>query len=155
MQIERMLKGNELFQSLSVKDVHKISDLSAVKEFDRNDIIFKNEQPGSHIYVLLDGLVSLALPSAPQELGLNIARVEKGEIFGLSPLLNSPRYTATAMCLARSKVLMVEAKSFRKILEKDHVVGMDVMSRVARIYFDRYINLLQRMQQVLGQLSAV
>lgn len=155
MSIDRMLRGNELFRSLNVDEVNRISSFSSVKEFGANETIFKYDQQSTHVYMLMDGSVYLQLPSTPPEFSLTIAKVEKGELFGLSPLLDSPRYTATAKCFTAAKVLSIEAKPFREILQKNYLVGMDVMGRVARIYFTRYIDLLRRLQEVVGQISLV
>ena len=121
MSTETMLKGNELFQALSVEEVDRISALSSVKEFNTNDMIFVHDRPGTHIYVLMDGLVYLQLPSSIPEFSLSITKIEKGELFGLSPLLDSPRYTASAKCFAPTKVLAIEAKPVREILREDQV----------------------------------
>jgi CRP-like cAMP-binding protein len=155
MSIDTMLKGNELFKSLSVEEVHRISNFSSAKEFNANEMVFVHDRPSTHCYVLMDGVVYLQLPSSLPEFSLNIAKVRKGELFGLSPLLDSPRYTASAKCYAPTKVLAIEAKPVREILQKNHLVGMDVMSRVARIYFTRYIDLVRRLQEVVGQVSLV
>ena len=155
MKIDTMLKGNELFQSLSVEEVNKISTFSSVKEFNANEMIFVHDRPSTHVYVLMDGLVYIQLPSTPSEVSLNVAKVEKGELFGLSSFFDSPRYTASAKCFAPTKVLSIEAKPFRQILQRNHLVGMDVMGRVARIYFVRYLDLLRRLQDVVGQISLI
>jgi len=155
MSTDTMLKGNELFQALSVEEVDRISALSSVKEFSTNDMIFVHDRPGTHIYVLMDGLVYLQLPSAIPEFNLSITKIQKGELFGLSPLLDSPRYTASAKCFTRTKVLAIEAKPVREILQQNYLVGMKVMGRVSRIYFNRYINLLKRLQETVSQISHV
>lgn len=155
MSTNTMLKGNELFQSLSVEEVDRISVFSSVKEFNANEMIFIHDRPSTHIYVLMDGLVYLQLPSTVPDFNLSITKIEKGELFGLSPLLDSPRYTASAKCFAPTKVLSIEAKPVREILQKNYLVGMNVMSRVARIYFTRYINLLKRLQETVSQISHI
>ena len=153
MSTDTMLKGTELFKSLSIEEVDKISAFSSVKEFNANDMIFIHDRPSTHIYVLMEGLVYLQLPSTAQEFNLNITKIEKGELFGLSPLLDSPRYTASAKCFSPTKVLAIEAKPVKGILQKNHLVGMDAMGRVARIYFTRYLDLLRRLQDTVSQIS--
>jgi signal-transduction protein with cAMP-binding, CBS, and nucleotidyltransferase domain len=89
MSKEMMLKGNELFKSLSVEEVARISAFSSVKEFNSNDIIFIHGRPGTHVYMLMEGMVRLQLPSDAQEFNFNITKIGKGELFGISSLLNS------------------------------------------------------------------
>ena len=153
MSKEMMLKGNELFKSLSVEEVARISAFSSVKEFSSNDIIFIHGRPGTHVYMLMEGMVRLQLPSDAQEFNFNITKIGKGELFGISSLLNSPRYTASAKCFSPTRVLAIEAIPLQKILQRNCLVGMDIMSRVARIYFTRYIDFLGKLQETISRFS--
>ena len=113
--------------------------------------IFESNQAASHFYILMDGLVYLQLPGNQPEFSIPISRVEKGELFGISSLLKSPRYTSTAQCYKNTKVLAVEAKPFGELLRQNCRVGVDIIARVADIYFTRYLNIIKRLQNVVGQ----
>jgi signal-transduction protein with cAMP-binding, CBS, and nucleotidyltransferase domain len=155
MSIEKMLKGNVLFGSLSVDEVDRISTFSSVKEFRKDETIFTFNQASSHFYMMMDGSVYLQLPANPPEFSFAISKIQKGELFGLSPLLDSRRYTSTARCYAATRVLSIEAKPFREILRSNYPAGFTIMNQVARIYFGRYIDVLKRFQDVVGQISLV
>lgn len=155
MGIDTMLKGHELFQSLNVDEVSRLSTFSSVKEYQSGEAIFEYNRASSHFYMLMDGTVYLQLPANPPEFSLAISKLEKGELFGLSPLLKSPRYTSTAQCYTDAKALSVEAKPFRELLLLNCPAGLDIMNRVARIYFIRYLDVLKRLQDVVSQISLV
>jgi CRP-like cAMP-binding protein len=155
MGIDKVIKGHDLFQSLTIDEAHRISDLSSIKKYHPNEFIFKYGGAGSHIYMLMEGTVYLRLPSNPPEFSFIISKIEKGELFGLSPLLDSPRYTASAQCMEETEVLSIEARPFREILTNNSPVGYDIINRVARIYFARYIEVLKSIQGVLGQISLI
>ncbi|MFH1861478.1 MAG: cyclic nucleotide-binding domain-containing protein [bacterium] len=155
MVIDTTLKGHELFRSLSVEEVNQISKFSSVKDFQVGDLIFEYGKPSSHVYMLMEGRLYLQLPANPPEFSFAISRIEIGELFGLSPLLDSPRYTATAKCYSSVKTLSIEAKPLRELLQKNHTIGFTVINQVAHIYFTRYIDLLRRLQEVVGQISLI
>jgi signal-transduction protein with cAMP-binding, CBS, and nucleotidyltransferase domain len=155
MSIDRMLKGHELFQSLNVDEVNRLSTFSSVKEYSAGEVIFEYNQASSHFFMLMEGTVYLQLPANPPEFSFAVSKLEKGELFGLSPLLDSPRYTSSAHCYSSAKVLSVEAKPFRDMLRMNCTAGLDIMNRVARIYFTRYLEILKRLQDVVGQISLV
>jgi CRP-like cAMP-binding protein len=52
-------------------------------------------------------------------------------------LLEPFRYNVTATCLKPSKVLMIEADHIRKRMEQDTKMGMEIMKKLALIYFNR------------------
>jgi CRP-like cAMP-binding protein len=155
MSVTGILKGHDLFQSLGQDQARAIANFSSVKECEAGMNIFALGDPGSHVYMLMDGSVNLRLPATDGDFSLVISRIEQGELFGLSPLLDSPVYTATAQCAEPTKVLAIEAKAFRRLLKDNALVGFDIMNRVAHIYFSRYIYVLKSLQNVVGQVSLI
>jgi len=155
MSVDKVLKGHTLFQSFSVEDAHTISNFSSTRKFKAKETIFAHNDTGGHVYMLMDGSVSLLLPGDVQDYNLVISNVVKGELFGLSPLLDSPRYTATALCKEDTEVLSIEAKPFRELLRSSSDVGFNMMNQVAHIYFSRYISVLKSLQGVVNQVSLI
>ncbi len=155
MSINRILKGHELFRSLNLDEANEVSRFSSVKNYRTGEIIFKHNDVANHVYMLMTGSVRLRLPAAPQDFSLVISKIEKGELFGLSPLLDSPRYTATAQCSEETEVLLIEAKPFRELLRRNCPTGFNIMNQVAHIYFSRYIDILKSLQGVVNQISLI
>jgi signal-transduction protein with cAMP-binding, CBS, and nucleotidyltransferase domain len=150
-----MLKGHELFASLNVDEINQLSTFSSVKEFKSDEIIFKYNQKSSHFYMLMEGLVYLKLPVDPQEFRFTISKVEEGELFGISSLLKSLRYTSTAQCYEDTKALSIEAKPFRELLQLNCTAGLDIINQVAHIYFTRYLDVVKRLQDVVNQITVI
>jgi CRP-like cAMP-binding protein len=103
----------------------------------------------------MDGLVYLQLPVSPDDTRFAISKIEKGELFGISSLLKSERYTSTALCHEDTKVLSIEAKPFRDLLQLNCPAGMDIMNKVAYIYFTRYLDVIKKLQDVVSQITVL
>jgi CRP-like cAMP-binding protein len=155
MSVQTILKGHELFHRLRVEAVDKISGFSERQRFQRDDFVFKYEEKADKIYLLLEGSVHLRLPARPEEFSIVVSKLEKDDLFGLSPLLGSDRYTLEAKCLGKSEVLVIDAKKFLNLLETDPNMGFLIMTEVARIYFDRYIQLLNKLQSIVLQIPLI
>jgi CRP-like cAMP-binding protein len=153
--LARTLKGHELFQSLSVEEVGKISDFSELKEFQKDEFVFKSGTVGSHCFVVLEGSVRLRLPTICSEAGLVIAHIEKGDMFGLAPLLDAGEHTTSAQCAEPSKVLAIEAEPLRALLQKNCPVGSHVANSVAQAYFSRYVKILNRLQRAVDEIATI
>lgn len=151
MSIDSMLKGHELFRALSVEGVDAISRLSGVKALEHDELLFKSGAKATHLFVNLEGLLQLELPT---EHGVNavICKVTQGELFGLSSLLGSAHYTTTARVVDRANVLAIESEPFRAILHDNPALGLNVMSRVAQVYFERYVGVMHRLQGAMNQM---
>jgi signal-transduction protein with cAMP-binding, CBS, and nucleotidyltransferase domain len=155
MSVDRILKGHDLFRSLSVDEAHSIADISSVKMFDEDETVFNYDDPAAHVYMLMDGAVDLLLPAKSEHFNLIVSKIEIGELFGLSPLLDSQRYTASALCREQTELLSIEATPFRELIRGNSLAGFDMMNRVAHIYFNRYIDVLKSLQGVVNQVSLI
>ncbi len=114
MPATTMLKGHELFRSMGFEDVDRINGFSSVKELSTDEFVFKSGSSSGHVYVLLDGRIRLrsaaeSTPSSP-----TVGFIEKGEFFGLSPLLARGHHLVAAQCAAPCKVLAIEAAPLRR-----------------------------------------
>ncbi len=155
MPAERTLKGRDLFGSLSVEETNRISGFSDVRRYDPGDTIFRFNAPCTHVFSLLEGSVHLALPAKPDDVSVVISKIEKGELFGLSPLLDSKNYTTTAVSQTYTEALAIEAQPFQRLLRENCPAGLDIMTQVAHIYFNRYISVLQSLQGVVNQIALI
>jgi signal-transduction protein with cAMP-binding, CBS, and nucleotidyltransferase domain len=155
MSIDMVLKGHDLFASLNVDEMNQLSTFSSVKEFRADETIFEYNQPSSHFYMMMEGLVYLQLPVNPQDFRFAISKVKKGELFGISSLLKSVRYTATAHCHEDTKSLSIEAKPFRELLQLNCPAGLEIINQVAHIYFTRYLDVIKRLQDVASQVTLI
>jgi CRP-like cAMP-binding protein len=153
MNVDKMVKGHEVFRSLPFEDVERVSNFSSAKLFDKGAVVFQEGRPASHVFVLLEGKVDLRLPAKAGELNLVVDTVERGEMFGLAPLLGAERYTTTACCAEKSSVLCLEAAPLRAVLDANPYVALKVMRIAAQAYFDRYVETLRHLQETLNRIA--
>ncbi len=153
MSNDTIVRGHELFASLNPDEINSLSSFSSVKQLAGGETIFEFNQAASRFYMMMEGQIYLELPASAPEFSVPISRVERGELFGISPLLDSPRYTSAARCYEKTKVMAIEAAPFRELLRTNCPAGLDIINKVARIYFARYIDVIRRLQDALGPVS--
>jgi len=144
------LKGHDLFKSLSMEGVHKINEISEVLDFEVGETIFEPNQEANKFYILLEGLVALRFPGKEEAFSVGLIRIEENDLIGAGSLLGSSRYTSQAYCVEKSKVLAIDGKKLREILEEDRITGFDVLLKIADLYFERYINIMKKIQSVFS-----
>ncbi len=155
MSVKAIVKGQDLFASLTPEEVHNVSRFSSVKKFERGDVVYRCGTPASHLFILLKGRVLLRLPTQGQENGLAFSKAESGDFLGLAALAGSERYTVTASCLEPSEIQVIEVRPFKELLYANPRVGLQVMSAVAKNYCDRSVGALQRLQAIVSQIEFV
>ena len=153
MNIGKMLKGHDLFKSFPPEDVDRLTRHSDAKILEAGETIYTADQRATHVFVLLDGEVHLRLAEEGGPADVLVSRVKEGELFGLAPLIGCSRYTTRADAARSSKVLYVEARPLNETLRRNPAIGHEVMSAVARAYFERYKGLMERVEKVVADLA--
>ncbi len=153
MNIGTMLKGHDLFKSFPPEEVDRLTRHSSAKILEKGETIYTADQKATHVFVLLDGDVRLRLDEGSGPVDVLVSRVKEGELFGIAPLIGCARYTTRADAEKASKVLYVEVRPLLEMLRRNPAIGHEVMSAVARAYFERYKGLMERVKKVVGDLA--
>jgi toluene monooxygenase system ferredoxin subunit len=147
MLIEKLEK-HELFGLLSPNEITRLSAACGVGELKEGDRIYSEGIPATHLFVLVNGRVELKRPikGGPDIL---VDDLVAGGIFGVSSLMGSARYLLNAVCAEDSEVLKIEGSALRQILDENPVVGYAMQRRISEIFFNRYLNAMERLQTVV------
>lgn len=110
---------------------------SAVKEsHERDNVIFHEGEPATHLYILLKGRVKLSIG----ENGCSIYTVDHpGEAFGWSSLVGRKSYTASAECRKETTLLKFDAETVLKTLKEDPSNGLEFFQRLSGILGNRLL----------------
>jgi CRP-like cAMP-binding protein len=134
--IKQMKKAN-LFESLSDDQLEAIAKFGEEKSFEAGQEIFKQGQKAKTLYVLIDGVVTLRI-KAEEEIDLMAETLkETGSVFGTAALMQPYVANVTARCLKSSKVLAIDSTALQEIVRADPVIGFEVMTKLAQLYFNR------------------
>ena len=131
------LKNIELFSGLEESQINIILSHSSVESFPEGKTIFHQGDEAVGLYILIEGVVDLTVKTG-EKIDFMTSTIDKeGSVFGMPSLLEPFRYNVTAPCLKPSQVLMIEADHIRKRMEQDTRMGMEIMKKLALIYFNR------------------
>ena len=105
------LAGSAIFQSLPRKSLAEIYARSTRQSYEPNAIIFRQQEGSDHVYVVLQGTVSLThKPPTGREIDLAVHRT--GEVFGEMSLLTESHRFVTARAMEKTGVLAVPRNVF-------------------------------------------
>jgi len=131
------LKEAELFKGLNAKQLQLFGRHFREEIFKSGEVIFSQGMPARNLYVLLEGEVTLGVKAKD---GFDITAysiVKKGEVFGLSSLVKPYKSNVSATCNKETRTLSIDGKIIRKLLKENSNVGMEIMEKVAEMYFNR------------------
>jgi CRP-like cAMP-binding protein len=131
------LKKAELFGNLKEFHLDALLSKSSVESFTEGKTIFRQGGEAIRLYALIEGAIDLTVKTQEQ-IDFMTSKIEKeGAVFGTPSLMEPFRYNVTATCLKPTKVLVIEAGELKKMMEDDPKMGMEIMRKLASIYFNR------------------
>ncbi|MDI7261115.1 MAG: cyclic nucleotide-binding domain-containing protein [Thermodesulfobacteriota bacterium] len=144
------LKKAELFESLDQSQLDVLFSHSLLKSYPKGETIFGQGEEANHLYLLIEGSVDLTV-KAQEQVNFMTSRIEKeGAVFGTGSLMEPFRYNVTAVCLKPTKILTIEADHMKRMMEDDPKMGMEIMKKLATIYFNRLNQLRSGVSNLLN-----
>jgi CRP-like cAMP-binding protein len=134
------LRETDLFKGLDMKQLQHFGKHFTEKTLEIGELVFAQGGPADHIYILLEGEVTLGI-KAKGEVDITASSVgRKGETFGLSALIKPYRNNVSATCTKKTRLLSISGEALRKLMKQNRKAGMEIMERVAEIYYTRLNN---------------
>jgi CRP-like cAMP-binding protein len=131
------IQQTDLFRGMSKEFLKKVYDTAVKESFEEGKILFLEGDKANHFHILLKGRVKLAVGQIRQ---LVYIVEHPGEAFGWSSLVGRELYSATAKCMADTKILKFNGKELKKVLEKDSLNGLELFRRLAGALGERLIS---------------
>jgi CRP-like cAMP-binding protein len=145
------LDKNEVFQFLRPDQVRAISDVATVVDFKAGETIYEKGAKADHFYVVLDGQVSLRLPGQ-SGVSIQIDELTEGAVFGSCVCFQLVDYSLNAQCTKDSKILKIESPTLKELMDEDLLMGYTIQTQISRIYFNRYIQTMKKLQSIVMNL---
>lgn len=123
-----------LFRGLRHELVEEVGRCLIEESHPAGAFIFKYGEPADHLYILVEGRVRLSIG----DLG-HIALVvgNPGDAFGWSSLVERENYTASAECIAPTRVTKIGNRRLAAIFERDPASGLQFYKRLATLIAQR------------------
>ena len=115
MTIASTLRTVPLFSKLRDSDVELLSGMLKQRDYPKNRVILFSYDPCDALYIVLYGQVKVMLIAEDgREVVLSL--VHGGDFFGESALMDDEPYSASAIAVADSRVLILHRDDFRRCI---------------------------------------
>ncbi|MEJ2103730.1 MAG: cyclic nucleotide-binding domain-containing protein [Ignavibacteriaceae bacterium] len=145
------IEDKEIFSLLTSKQIEEITKSAEVKDFEENQIIYNHQETARDLYILLEGEVSLRVPSK-KDLSFDNFSIEvesiknHGQLFGTNLLFGLNKYMTRARVKKPSKIMVIHAERFLQIIRENRS-EFAIMSYLAKVYFERYIDTMKELEE--------
>jgi CRP-like cAMP-binding protein len=153
------IEEKEIFSLLTSKQVAEISDVAQVQDFDEGQIIYDQKEEAKNLFILLEGEVSLRIPGKKdmnvENFSLEIEKITNhGELFGPNLLFGIKRYVTRSRVTKPTKVMVIDAERFLDII-RENKSEFVIMSYLAKVYFQRYINSMKECEECIEPIGSL
>ena len=124
-EVRDMLGQLRLFESLAASELDTYRSWTEIVTVGPGDFIVKEDEPGEHLFVVLDGVVEVFIIDEDGKINI-LARLKPGEYFGEQALMNDTKGERNAYVRTDNKTRLIKiAKDYFKLaLKRDSVLAM-------------------------------
>jgi CRP/FNR family transcriptional regulator, cyclic AMP receptor protein len=132
MELQKIMRGIELFRGLNDDQLRRLADISKQETFAENDVIMNVDSPGDRMYILADGQVEVRLPVTGSGALRPAVYLGEGQIFGEVALLDEGNRSAT-VCAAQDGTIAysIPRGAFIQLCQADTGLGYLIMRNLA------------------------
>jgi CRP-like cAMP-binding protein len=147
-------KTTKFFENFSDKHLEIIANISTIKKFKVEEIIFEQYKELTELYVLLEGNLSLGI-SLPQGKRIHLSSIQEGQLFSWTAILHPHISTAWVKAVKPVKVIAINAKKIKAEINNasghnDCEFGFNFMEKITQTISHR---LNDTRYQLMNQLS--
>jgi CRP-like cAMP-binding protein len=133
MDTLQLFRGVELFDGLNDDELARLLALCREARFQKGDIITRQGQPGSEMFIVREGLVEVSVGApgtdTPPQTVINLGA---GQVVGEMALVDGGPRSATVRCVtANTTVHVIERDAFEQLCQADHHIGLIVYRNLA------------------------
>lgn len=151
--LEADLAEHPLFRHLGSEYVTSLSECASDVRFASGESIFRQGEPADRCYLILQGMVSLEIPS-PTEEARTIQTLGPGEVLGWSWLFPPHRWYFDAQAIEPVRALALDGECLRAKLDQDPKLGYKVMKRISALIHARMQAARLQISDIYGPTSA-
>ncbi len=131
------MKRIDFFADLTEEELENLRYLCEERSYKKGDLIFEEGSSAEYLYVLKEGKISIDIKVTGDRYLSVLTLSRFAEPFGWSALIPPYRFTASVRCVEDTRVIAINGKELKKLIEEDYRMGFLIMSRIAKLISDR------------------
>jgi CRP/FNR family transcriptional regulator, cyclic AMP receptor protein len=129
--VSGVLSRLRLFAGLSEETTALLEAGIQKRSFRRGEVIFHKGDPGSSMYLIVEGQVRIVLPSDAGEEAL-LGVLDTGDFFGDLSLIDGQPRSATIIASEPTETVVLHRDDFLKVVHSNPSVAIDMLKVLAR-----------------------
>ncbi|MDZ7736552.1 MAG: cyclic nucleotide-binding domain-containing protein [Gammaproteobacteria bacterium] len=134
--IKDLLKSMRLFRSLKPQEIETFREWTEVVDVGPGEFVIKEDQPGEHLFIVLDGTVEIFLLDNEGKVVI-LAQHKRGNYFGEQALMpgSDGKRNAYVRMDQKGRLLKVPKQYFRLLLDRDSKLA-ETLGKIGKLQKD-------------------
>lgn len=143
------------FSGLNEEDAATVAAIGSVCEVPENTDLFTAFEPADHMYIVLEGRISLATPVPGRSHAESVvATVSRGELLGWSALLPDHVWQTSARTLKPCRLIQLPGPELRELCEQNTDIGFQLTKKALEVADQRVSACHLQVLDIFGQPDA-
>jgi CRP-like cAMP-binding protein len=147
MDLKHILRSVDLFEGLSEQELDQVAAICIERRFNPGDLITKEGETGSEMFVITDGFVEILLGERPATSARVVVSLGPGQIIGEMALVDQGPRSATVRATSKPTVVQaIQRADLEALCQRETHIGYVIMRNLAAdlSFKIRHRNLLER-----------
>ncbi|MBT3229321.1 MAG: cyclic nucleotide-binding domain-containing protein [Candidatus Marinimicrobia bacterium] len=131
-QAQMTLSQVNVFSRLSWQEIKIIENAVHIRNYGPGEPVFKQGDPGSGMYIIIEGSVGIFL-DIPQQTPKQLSKLGDGDFFGEIALLDESPRTASATALENSTIIGFYRPDLMDILKTKPALGAKILLALSEV----------------------
>jgi CRP/FNR family transcriptional regulator, cyclic AMP receptor protein len=149
MSLHSILYNVPIFKDLSRREMAAVIRILHEREYQQDEIIFRESEPGMGMYIIQHGRVSIIIESGQ----LQLSELGDGAFFGEVSLLDDSPRSATAIATTPCKIFGFFQPDLLGLMARDPKLGLKIVFRLASLLSERLRKTNQQARELNQELQ--
>ncbi len=131
-----MLRRYPYFAGVSEESLKRVATISDEKMISAGEVIFREGQDSTCLHIVVEGQVDIQFELGNGE-RRTVDTLVGGDLLVLSALVEPYKITATSVARTAVRLISIDARQLRQMMEADPQLGFRLMQGVAKAMSDR------------------
>jgi CRP-like cAMP-binding protein len=141
VDVVTQLRHSQLFSGFSETQLKEIADLSVVRTYEEQGVIFNQGDLANHLHVVAAGNVALVRQITKaitgEELQVTVDIIQAGQSLGWSALVEPHSYTVSARALGKVELIVIDSANLNLWLQGSDTAAMLVLRNLSALLAQR------------------
>lgn len=131
-----LLRRYACFVGVDDEGLKRIAMISQQRSFEKGDVLFRQDEPANHLYVVTGGEVDVEYVTGSGD-HASVDTLVAGDLLGWSAVVEPNHTRFAAIARKGTRVIAIDATNLRALIAEDHEMGYSLMTSVARVVSHR------------------